>query len=70
MSRDDGAASIEARLRGALCAPLEAVREGVELTATAITRRLRDLGEMSNLCLALMPMTEDEAHERTHAPRT
>lgn len=45
-------ASVEARLRAALEAPLE-VREGVDMSPEAVTQRLRDACEMSSLCLSL-----------------
>lgn len=44
--------SVEARLRYALETPAP-VREGVDMSAAAITGRLRDACELSSLCLAL-----------------
>ncbi len=46
--------AIEERLRRALDAPLEEQRdERVDMTPAAITARIRDLCEMSSLCLDL-----------------
>jgi hypothetical protein len=40
-------------LRAALVADLTHVREGVDMSPEAITQRIRDLAEMTRLCLEL-----------------
>jgi hypothetical protein len=50
-SRDPS--SVEDRLRQALTAPGRGRREGVDMSADAITARLVDLAELSRLCLEL-----------------
>jgi hypothetical protein len=51
-SRD--AADVEARLRSALVTADQLVaRDGVDMSAEAVTHRLMELAEMSSLCLEL-----------------
>jgi hypothetical protein len=54
-SRDD---TIEARLRRALSGEPSEFREGVDMSAEAITARIKDLAEMSTLCLELAKVGE------------
>ena len=53
--------TIEERLRAALTAEWSVVPEGVDMSAAAITQRLRELCEMSSLCLALLEVGVDNA---------
>lgn len=46
--------SVEARLRAALNAPLTDIREGVDMSEAAVTRRLSEACEMSSLALELV----------------
>jgi hypothetical protein len=52
VTRSD-ATTVEDRLRVALSAPLESMRDGVDMSQAAITQRLRDACEMATLCLKL-----------------
>lgn len=45
--------SIEARPRAALVSDYAHVREGVDMSASAVSDRLRVLAEMSSVCLQL-----------------
>lgn len=63
MTRSDLRA-IEGRLRLALSVPLESLRDGVDMTPAAVTRRLRDACEMSALCLALTGSSDMEGAAR------
>ncbi|CAN5807545.1 hypothetical protein BH11MYX3_BH11MYX3_44980 [soil metagenome] len=53
MSGDDPA-SVEARLRAALTTEVDESREGVDMSAEAITNRVREVAELSALCLELV----------------
>jgi hypothetical protein len=45
--------SIDDRLRAALSGSHRARPEGVDMSAAAVTDRIKDLAEMSSLCLEL-----------------
>ena len=60
-SRD--ARPLEDRLRTALNIELTELREGVDMSAAAISHRLMELAEMSQLCLALAPRQPKPARE-------
>ena len=47
-------ADLEARLRAALTLDLSTVPDGVDMSATAVTHRLREACEMSGVCLRLV----------------
>ncbi len=53
VNRAEHAALVEARLRQALAFELEVSRDGVGMSAAAITERLVDLAQMSALCFEL-----------------
>jgi hypothetical protein len=53
VKRNDRGSSIEDRLRMSLDIDLVQIREGVDMSAKAVTQRLIDLGQMSTLCLSL-----------------
>jgi hypothetical protein len=46
--------SIDDRLRLALDCELTEISEGVDMSSAAITARLKELGELSRLCLELV----------------
>ena len=52
-SRDE----IAARLRAALTLDFDVLHDGVDMSASAITARLRDACEMSALCQALAELS-------------
>jgi hypothetical protein len=49
--------ALEARLRAALTFDDQPVRDGVDMSPDAITARVRDLCELSALCLELGELT-------------
>ncbi len=59
MSVDDRP-SIEDRLRAALTCEVPASREGVDMSAEAITHRVREVAELSTLCLELVAIGEHQ----------
>lgn len=68
MRRSDLAASVEQRLRCALDVELGELRDGVDMSARAVTQRLVELGEMSSLCLALGALGAPEAPVHESGP--
>lgn len=50
---------IEARLRASLTLDFDAVPDGVDMSGAAITMRLRELAEMSALCLDLAALGQN-----------
>ncbi len=53
MTRSDGS-TVEQRLRTALNVDLDVFKDGVDMSAAAVTHRVREACEMSTLCLELV----------------
>ena len=53
--------TVAERLRSALDVELADLREGVDMSAAAVTSRIRELCEMSTLCLMLASRPSEDA---------